>query len=134
MFRLGNLSEDEVKRIMKFGITGVANTLIDIGVYSLLALVLEANVFFSQCCGFLAGMLNSYLVNRSWTFKSNHRFFSLQLVKFVITNLIVLALSLLLLKIFIDFFLWGKFLAKLAATAITLVVNFLINRLWVFNN
>ncbi len=127
-----HLNEDEFKRLLKFGVTGVANTLVDVGVYSLLSVALGVNVFFGQCCGYAAGMLNSYLINRKWTFQTSHRFFSLQLVRFIITNLAVLAVSLLLLKVSMDFFGMGKLVAKLATTCITLVLNFIISRLWVF--
>ena len=126
------LDKDEFHCMMKFGITGVINTLVDIGVYTLLSVVLGLNVFFGQSCGYAAGMINSYLVNRKWTFKSSNRFFSLQLVRFVITNLVVLAVSLLLLKIFIDYLGLGKLIAKLITTCITLALSFLINRFWVF--
>lgn len=124
--------KEEFQCLVKFGITGVINTLVDIGVFTILSVVLGLNVFFGQCCGFAAGMLNSYLVNRKWTFKSCDRFFSLQLIKFIITNFTILAISLLLLKVFIEFFGLGKLIAKLATTCITLLLSFFINRFWVF--
>lgn len=132
MVRFFQLDKDEWKCLLKFSITGAVNTLVDVGVYTLLSVALGLNVFFGQCCGYAAGMLNSYLINRKWTFKSSNRFFSLQLVRFIITNLAVLAVSLLFLKIFIEFWGLGKLVAKLATTCITLVLSFLLNRFWVF--
>ncbi len=55
----------EIWRMVKFGITGVANTLVDALIYTLLAGALGINVYLAQVCGYMAGMLNSYLVNRS---------------------------------------------------------------------
>ncbi|MEM1484193.1 GtrA family protein [Oscillospiraceae bacterium PP1C4] len=132
MFEFKNLNQDEIKRIVKFGITGVINTLVDVGIYSLLAVLMGTNVFIAQFCGYTAGMLNSFLINRSWTFKTSDRFFSLQLVKFVITNLVVLVISMFLLKVFMDFFGMGRLIAKLVTICFTIVLNFLISRFWVF--
>lgn len=125
------LQHEELWRAVKFGLTGVANTLVDYLVFTVLV-ILNVNVYFSQICSFSAGMLNSYLVNRRWTFQSKQRFFSLQIVKFILANLSVLAVSMLLLKLFIDFAGWPVLIAKLGAVCITMVLNFIISRLWVF--
>lgn len=124
------LCHGELIKLVKFGITGVANTLVDYVVF-LLLVALGLNPYFSQVCSFAAGMLNSYLINRRWTFQTKQRFFSLQIVKFVLSNLSVLAVSMILLKLFIDMA-WSIPLAKLAAAFITMGVNFLVSRLWVF--
>ena len=126
------LDREEFKRIIKFGVTGAANTLIDFGVYTLLAVALGLSVPFSQVCGYSAGMLNSYLVNRSWTFRTGERFFSLQLVRFIVGNLAVLLLSVLLINLCTVQLGLGKLTAKLVVTCFTLAVNFLISRLWIF--
>lgn len=127
-----NLNKDELKRILKFGITGVGNTLVDYAVFSVLAALLGMNVYFAQFCGYSAGMLNSYLINRSWTFQTKRRFFSMELVRFIVVNLITLLLSMLLLKVFIDVMGMSTLLAKLPTVAFTIVVNFVLSRLWVF--
>ena len=88
MSKLEGRGAEELKRIVKFGITGVGNTLVDMAVGALL-LFLGVNVYASKCVGYSAGMLNSYLINRKWTFQTKDRFFSLQMVRFIATNLIV---------------------------------------------
>lgn len=132
MYQFKKLNYDELKRIGKFTLTGVGNTIVDYAIYSLLAVFLGVNVYFAQCCGYAAGMLNSYFINRSWTFKTNHRFFSLQMVKFIAANLITLVLSMLLLKLFLDFAGMSPLLAKLPTVCITIVVNFILSRYWAF--
>jgi putative flippase GtrA len=132
MFAFLKLNQEEMKRMGKFAITGIGNTLVDIGVYSLLAIVLGVNVFVSQFFGYSAGMLNSYLINRRWTFRTSDRFFSLQLVKFIITNLVILGISMLLLKVFMEFLGMSKLIAKLVTTCFTIALSFLISRYWVF--
>ena len=127
------LDREELKRILKFGLTGVANTLVDVGVCWILNQLLGMNIYLANVIGYGAGMLNSYLVNRSWTFASRDRLLSMQLVRFLLVNLSALALSTLLIRLLTGFGL-GDMRAKLGATGITLVVNFLASRFWVFRS
>ena len=127
------LDREELKRILKFGLTGVANTLVDVGVCWILNQLLGMNIYLANVIGYGAGMLNSYLINRSWTFASRDRLFSMQLVRFLLVNLSALALSTLLIRLLTGFGL-GDMWAKLGATGITLVVNFLASRFWVFRS
>ena len=114
MFQFGDSGREELKRALKFAVTGVGNTVVDFVVFTVLAVWLGANVPFSQFCGYSAGMLNSYLINRSWTFQTKDR------------------LSMVLIQAGIAYLGMSKLVAKLFTTAFTIVVNFLISRLWVF--
>lgn len=129
---LGGPHGAEIRRMIKFGITGMANTLVDALIYTLLASWLGVNVYLAQVCGYTAGMLNSYLVNRSWTFQTSSRFFSFQMVKFVISNLLTLAVSIGMLKLLIDFMGAGTIVAKLPTICVTILLNFILSRFWVF--
>lgn len=121
----------ELIKAAKFAVVGVANTLIDYGVFALLAQLLGVNVYFSQVISYSCGVLNSYVFNRSWTFKSQSRFFSPTLVRFLVLNLAMLAVSTGLLALLMQFGL-GKLLAKAGSVAVTMALSFLVNRLWVF--
>lgn len=118
----------------KFAVTGVANTLINFLVFTLLSVVFNLNIYFSEIAAYTCGMLNSYIVNRTWTFSTKEKFLSSQLIKFIVTNIAVMLLSLLLLNIFTEHMMLSKIIAKIFATVITTVVNFLISKLWVYKN
>lgn len=122
---------DEMWRFIKFGLTGVMNTLVDYIVFLVLS-YLGVNVYLSQVASYSCGMLNSYFVNRSWTFGSKKGFFSAQMIRFIVVNLSLLLLSLGVLWLGSRLG-YGKLVSKLGATAVTLVVGFAVNRLWVFN-
>ena len=128
------IKTSKIYTFIKFGITGFANTLINFLVFTLLSVVLNLNMYFSEIFAYSCGMLNSYIVNRSWTFTTSEKFWSKQLIKFVITNLAVMLLSLLLLNIFTEQLLMSKLVAKIFATIITTVVNFIISKIWVYKN
>ena len=121
----------ELIKAAKFAVVGIANTLIDYGVFALLAQLLSVNVFLSQVISYSCGILNSYIFNRSWTFQSQSRFFSPALVRFLVLNLCMLALSTGLLALFLQFGL-SKLVAKGCTVVVTMGVGFVVNRLWVF--
>ena len=121
----------EARRFLKFGITGVGNTLVDFCVFTVLSYI-GVSAYVSQVLSYSAGMLNSYVVNRSWTFRSRGAFFGPQMRRFIAVNLSLLLLSLVVLRVGMGVFGLGKLPAKLCATALTVVLGFALNRLWVF--
>jgi putative flippase GtrA len=121
----------ELIKAAKFAVVGIGNTLIDYGVFALLAQLLSVNVFLSQVISYSCGILNSYIFNRSWTFQSQSRFFSPALVRFLVLNLCMLALSTGLLALFLQFGL-SKLVAKGCTVVVTMAIGFVVNRLWVF--
>lgn len=121
----------ELFRFIKFGLTGVMNTAVDFLVFTVLSWI-GINVYLSQTVSYAAGMLNSYIVNRSWTFASRGRFFGSQLWRFILANLSLLLLSLFVLRLGVGTFGLSRMFAKLCTTGCTMILGFLVNRLWVF--
>jgi len=121
----------ELYKFVKFGLTGVMNTAVDFFVFTVLSWF-GVNLYWSQVLSYAAGMLNSYTVNRSWTFRAGGRFFGPQMRRFLIVNLSLLALSLGILRLTSGTFGLPRLAAKLCTTAVTVVLGFLLNRLWVF--
>lgn len=128
----GTAAWRETLKAGKFAIVGVANTLIDFGVFTVLTQLAKVDVYVAQPVGFVCGMLNSYIFNRKWTFQAQDRFFSPALVRFVVLNLMMLAVSTGLLYLMYDWLGLPELLAKAGATGCTMVLSFLVNRLWVF--
>ena len=122
----------ELRKAGKFAAVGVVNTLVDILVFTVLAQALSVNVYLAQVAGYSAGVLNSYVLNRSWTFRARGRFFSPALVKFLVLSVCMLGLSTGLLYLCHGVAGVPKLAAKVLATGGTMVVSFLVNRFWVF--
>lgn len=57
----------EATRLVRFGLVGVLNTLITLGVYALLA-ALGCPPPLASAGAFCAGAVNSFQINRRWTF------------------------------------------------------------------
>ena len=134
MFQLDREKLEEFKKLIKFAVTGAANTLIDLAVFTVLVQFLSWNTYFSKGISYTAGMLNSYLVNRKWTFRSKARLFGPEMMRFIVTNLCALGISMLLIRFFTVKIGLIPILANLLATGITLILNFLFSRLWVFRS
>ncbi|MCI9194668.1 MAG: GtrA family protein [Angelakisella sp.] len=122
----------ELRKAGKFAAVGVVNTLVDFLVFTVLAQALSVNVYLAQVAGYSAGVLNSYVLNRSWTFRVRGRFFSPALVKFLVLSVCMLGLSTGLLYLCHGVAGVPKLAAKVLATGGTMVVSFLVNRFWVF--
>jgi putative flippase GtrA len=118
----------------KFILVGLMNTGIDIGLYftltRFLAIFAEANVV-AKAISYAAGVLNSYLWNRSWTFKSRDRSWK-TFAPFMLSNLIGLSINAAVLWLGLLLSI-PEILALVIATSVTLVWNFIISKLVIFN-
>ena len=130
---LKQFSQAELKKLVKFCITGGINTAVDYIVFTVLLKLCGVNVYAAQALGFACGTLNSYIINRSWTFNTSNRFFSRELIKFITVSLVALAASFLAMN---RLLLWfpsvDELILKLPIIAITVAINFILSRLWVF--
>ena len=121
-------------RFVRFCVTGGINTLVDFVVFFLLTSSLNWPVIPSQVLSYSAGILNSYCINRRWTFQTRNRFFSREMLLFIGVNLAVLGVSVLSVWALTSRIGLGVLLSKLCTTALTMVLGFILNRLVVFRN
>ena len=118
------------KEFILFSLVGVSNTVINFIVYTIL-------VFFSMpyllanVIGYGVGMINSYLLNKYFVFQKKQRDSS-EFLKFVLVNIITVTVHSILLYCFVSIFGWHKIYSQAFVTMITLVINFLGNKLWTF--
>ena len=121
-------------RFVRFCITGGLNTLVDFIVFFLLTGSLKWPVIPSQVISYSAGILNSYCINRRWTFQTRNRFFGREMLWFIGVNLCVLGVSVLSMWVLTTQMGFGTILSKLCTTALTMVLGFVLNRLLVFRS
>lgn len=126
-------------QFIKFCIAGLLNTLVDVGgfaTFNTLGIAFfgrEVGLFVTvaQVFSYALGMLNSWLINSSWTF-NDQSFKATKLLKFIVVNLLSLVVNILILNLCRSMFEMDAFVAKLIATPFGLIVNFIGNRLFVF--
>lgn len=119
--------------LFKFGIVGVANTAVDAVVFAILAVV-GVPVLIAQVISYSCGVVNSYWMNGRWTFRDATRGGGdrAKLIRFLITNLVVLALSALILMSLHDMLGWSLVMSKILATLMGMMLNYMASRYWVF--
>jgi putative flippase GtrA len=91
----------------------------------------------AQIISYSAGTANSFFWNKKVTFRDRDRgnkegFDRMQLVRFIVLNLVVLGISVLLIHILTDSLGIQVLIAKVLVTFVTVIINFFGSRKWVF--
>lgn len=111
----------DLKNFIKFGIIGILNTLICLGTIRIL-LAAGFNPYTSNVIGYVAGFLNSFLMNKFWNFRSDGSVWN-ELVLFFITFLFCWSLNVLVLKIALLSFQLPEWYFSVLPETITTIFN-----------
>ncbi|MDU4884552.1 GtrA family protein [uncultured Clostridium sp.] len=124
------LSED-LSRFIKFGLVGVLNTIIN---WILFILLNSMGVYYiiSNIIAYSISTLNSYLWNSKWVFKYTGDNVNQTTFKFITLNIIGLVLNTIILFLLVDIIKLPKIIALIIATGVVMILNYFINKLWVF--
>ena len=130
-------------QILRFSIVGILNTSIDVLTLNVLILLFPTHnanlLLIYNSIAYTLGALNSFLLNKYWTFKRQHAITGGELLRFAIINAIgilcndaiVWSAAQLLHTIIPNAVIWAN-AAKLCAVLGTAFVTYLGMRLWVF--
>jgi len=116
---------------IKYGTVGVINTLLTLAIIWLMRNVFHTSLVVANATGYVLGFLNSFLLNRSWTFKSFNNWkkeFLKFLIAFAICYLIQLGVVLLLEK----YTGLKEAYNVLIGMAVYTALNFLVNKYFTF--
>jgi dolichol-phosphate mannosyltransferase len=104
-------------------------TIVDVLLLYSLTEFLNINYLISATISYCTGLLISFYLQKTYTFKENKNTdkIHLQFTKFTVISLIGLILNLIILKIFVEIGIWYLF-AKAIAIVIVFFWNFLINK------
>lgn len=135
-------NRESVVQFLKFCVVGCSNFAISYSVYYLLFRSNAASALlgrqgydavFANSVGYLAGVLNSYLWNRLWTFKSTEKSQSPgRLLPFFVLNLLCLALSSFAIHISVDVVGWNFMICWLVVMTAATIFNFVACKWFVF--
>lgn len=121
-----------MREFAKFVIVGTLTTLLDWSIYFLLTRVFGLFYLLAKATAFIAAALNSYYLNRLWTFESRQKKIALELGKFFLVSGFGLLLNTAILHWVVENLHLGDLIGLLIATIVVLSWNFLANKLWVF--
>jgi Predicted membrane protein len=121
-------------KLIKFCIVGAANTLITLFFFYLFNKVLLINYMISTIVSYLIGMLNSYILNKQWTFYDKDKRILIQLIKFIAVNGISLVVNLIIMHFLVSKLYIDAFLSQIFATGFSTISNYLGSKLIVFRS
>ena len=119
------------EQLLKFCFVGATGYLVNLGVFSLLVLVLGVHYIPAAVGSFLVAVTNNYTWNRIWTFRDQRGNVAYQGMRFLVVSTLALVANLLVL-----YGLVRAGVPEIAAQAIAIVlvtpINFVGNKLWSF--
>ncbi len=126
---------NKYKRFIRFAIVGVINTLVTIAVNTVCNNVFHFHYKVSWVIAYAAGVTNSYIMNKLWTFESkggNETERTKEILQFVAVNLVSLAATTKGLDYLIQNMGIDKNLAQFPTIVISQFINYFGYKLWVF--
>lgn len=132
-------------QLIRFGVAGVLNTFVDFGALTMTSLMLATILgttsdalpfgFVAVCnvFAYICGIVNSWLINSTWTFQSQNKTFA-QSMKFVGVCVFGLLVNTALIYILPRTFSISTAAAKIIAIPVNLIINFLGSKFIVFRN
>lgn len=122
-----------VKQAIKYGVVGLGNTLITAIVIWVMMKLFGCSDVLSNAVGYIAGVLNSFIWNKQWTFQSSAGWVSSG-IRFGVVFGICYALQLLLLLYLNKHLLIDSYYNQLIAMAFYTVINFVLNKFYTFKS
>ena len=118
-----DFTDSGIGKFIKFGLVGVLNTLINWIIFAVLNFV---GVYY------IIATINSYIWNSRWVFKYKGEDKKETTTKFILLNLVGIALNTMILYLLVDLIGLNKLIALVITTVIVMVINYIVNKIWVF--
>lgn len=131
---------------IKYVVVGISGTIIDVAGFTGLVHYTNISRNGAATISFIAAVINNFTWNRLWTFKSRVKNIGKQFFEFLLVSIGGLVLNLLFLSLFSYLFVsslelpdveslpaWANASAKLGASGVVLIYNFLANRFITFS-
>lgn len=130
------LQRQGLRQLIKFGLVGIINTLIDWLTYWLVITATGWNLQIlkqiAKALSFVVSASSSYVMNRKWTFRSTNQNITKEASKFFIVASFGLILNNLFFYIITGIFGYRDIFGLIIATALVTGWNFLANKYWTF--
>ena len=125
------IKNNDLIKLIRFSIVGVGNTLVN---WSIFIILNAFGVYYiiSNIIAYIIATINSYIWNSLWVFKYGQGLNINTSVKFFILNLVGLTVNTTIMYILVDILNFNKFMALVLASVFVVIMNYTINKLWVF--
>jgi len=119
----------EIKRFVRFCIVGGMNTAITFLVFTLLR-YMDVNIYVSNIASYIAGVINSFIWNRNWVYRSEGKKLIVEILLFLLFFGICYSIQLLVFKTALKFL--PEWLSQLIGMGTYSTINFILNRVFTF--
>jgi putative flippase GtrA len=121
-----------VAQFIRFGIVGVSNTLVHLGIFYVCMHFLGVHYLVSNVAAFIVSVLNAFFLSRRFVFGKSEKSIAVQLVKIYAAYGFSFVLSMFTLFLMVDVLGISAYIAPLINICITVPINFLVNKFWAF--
>ncbi len=124
-----------IKQFIKFGLVGVSNTLLSLAVYYIFLWINADLYLVGNIAGWLVSVANAFFWSQKYVFVSEKASLASTLKKLLKTYCsygATFLLSTLLLYLEVDLWQWPASISPLLNLLLTVPLNFLLNKFWVF--
>jgi putative flippase GtrA len=111
---------------------GVSNTLISLAIYYIFVFISKDLYNVGYTVGFVVSVLNAYFWNNKFVFKKSQEGNTKPLIKTFISYGSTFLLGMVLLNVMVKHFGISEYIAPIINLLITIPINFLLNKFWVF--
>ena len=122
---------DRIRQFLKFGIVGLSNTLIALGVYYSV-IGIGAHYQVANIAAFVLSSLSGFFLNRMWVFKATNHPVVAQIVKYYLVYSSSLFLSIGLSFTWVEILKVSEYLAPLLNLLVTIPFNYIMSKKWAF--
>lgn len=122
----------EIYKLISFSASGIFSAGIDCAIYYILLNFASIDFRLIQPISMSVGFCCSFLFNRFVSFKSEKHSLGIEIAKYLLVCAVCISLS----PVIISFYhIWfGEYLVKIPATLTTGVLNYVLNRFFVYND
>lgn len=123
---------------LRYAIVGTIGTAVDVGILTALTLATHIDPKTSPllplfvAIAFVAAVINNYILNRIWTFKSQDKNVSGQFMRFLAVSLVGFVMTEALMWLLVPKLGLNVTLAKAMTSMAVMIWNFGLNKLWTF--
>lgn len=122
------------RQLLIFALVGLVNTGVHFLVFLLLLRGVGLPVLLASAVGYVAGMVNSYFMNRIWTFRVTRSATKKEFLRFAAVNLVSLLINLSVLSLLTESAGFSPEAGQVGAIVASLAANFAGNKWWAFKS
>jgi len=122
-----------ILQCFKFGLVGILNTIVGLSTIFICMKLLHISYISSNIIGYSLGLINSFIFNKLWTFKST-KSAKKEIIPFIFIFAISYFFQLIILILMKEYMSINVDLAQIISTVFYTIINFFGNRIYTFSH